>query len=332
MILNSSKIKFRIMKSIYRGGEIIFLAFLIFMLISGVSFSAEKSWQDIASETLGKNKGSIIILDLRSGKILAVVNPEIAFTRSFQPGSLFKIITGCALLESQRFNPSEKITCRNYFALGTRKFTCNTPGGHGDVDFTNAFANSCSVYFYNKGQRLDAGKILSLASSFGLGKKSRIDYRGESSGVLKKPDNKEQFTLMLAGEGGTCMITPLQAALMVSIIGGRGKFSFWTGKKFHEYKLNVRKKTIDLLLEGMRQSVIKGTSKGASVEGLAIAGKTGTSEDEKFPGETHAWFAGFAPFDKPEIAVVIFLEDGGHGFEAAGFARKIFKFYRDKKK
>ncbi|MCL5773049.1 MAG: penicillin-binding transpeptidase domain-containing protein [Firmicutes bacterium] len=327
-----TKIKFNINKSIYRGGEIIFLVFLIFLLISGVSFSTGKSWQDTASKTLGKNKGSIIILDMHSGKILAVVNPRIAFTESFPPGSLFKIITGCALLESQGFNPSGKITCRNYFALGTRKFTCNTPGGHGNVDFIKALAVSCSVYFYSKGQRLDGREILSIASSFGLGKKSGIDYRGESPGVLKKPGNKEQFTLMLAGEGGTCMITPLHAALMVSIIAGRGKFSFRAGKKIHEYKIKVRKKTIALLLEGMRQSVKKGTSKGASVEGLEIAGKTGTSEDERFPGETHAWFAGFAPFDKPEIAVVIFLEDGGHGFEAAGFAKKIFKFYRDKNK
>lgn len=285
------------------------LAFFIILATSHTAFplDVDPVIQRCAEKIFGQRAGCVIIVEPRSGKLLGVTNPDVAFCRSFPPGSLFKIVTAFALLEEGRLDPHEQVFCKNLFRLQGRTFTCCDPAGHGKVDLLQAIAMSCSVFFYTEGQRLTPEVLCKFASDLGLGHTMGIGYPGESGGVLRQPACGPEFTQMLVGEGGAVRITPWQAALLLrKILLGKGD-------------------SYALVRDGLKMAARQGTARKASPPGICIAAKTGTATDLKFPTETHAWFAGFAPSENPEIILVIFLYRGKSYNDAAPLARRFFQ-------
>jgi penicillin-binding protein 2 len=222
---------------------------------------------------------------------------------------------------------------------------------------------SCNVFFYTLGQKMGIDKIAAHAKALGFGEDTGIDLPGESSGILPSPEwkAKENKGKWYAGETisvsigqGPIRATPLQVLRAVSALATDGRLvtphlvmhaeNGTTPTSWPVVQLPIKSENAARIRAGMWGNVNGGgTGSGAAIPGLDICGKTGTvqvigAEAKKdFKGDAadvanHAWFAGFASRDNPEIAVIVFLEHGGGGGAAAApLAREIFKTYYAKK-
>jgi penicillin-binding protein 2 len=233
----------------------------------------------------------------------------------------------------------------------------------GPLDFYGGLAMSSNVYFYYlAGGYPDEGfvglgeeRLATYARAFGFGSPTGVDVPGESPGLV--PD--AQWKVDTVGDSwalgdtynfgigqGYVAATPLQVLTAVTAIANGGELltphvvkelrdSF--GNPLEEIEPGPRSNVpvddanLEIVRMGMRQSVTEGVAKNAAVKNLEVAGKTGTAEFGPQRGdgtyETHGWFVGFAPYEDPEIAVVVFVEHGGGGDDASPAAAKIFDFY-----
>jgi len=284
----------------------------------------------------------------------------------YPPGSVFKIVMSIAGLESGVIHPAESVFCGGGYTFGSRTFRCWKKGGHGSVDFHRALVESCDVYFYQVGQRLGIQRIHDCAARFGLGKKSGIEIEGEKAGLVPSPAWKkrryktpwyEGETLSVAIGQGALQITPIQLLMMVSAVANGGHLwrprlvdhvEYLDGRLYqtpppHEVEaIRVDPKALGLVRDALRDVVQapNGTGKRARLPGVEVAGKTGTAQAVSLELQSgssrlaakerkdHAWFVCFAPVQAPEIAVVVLVEHGGHGGEAAApIARQIMEAY-----
>lgn len=289
-----------------------------------------------------------------------------AISGQYPPGSVFKIVMAVAALEEKVISPYETIYCRGYTRFGGRRYRCWKRGGHGKVNLTRALVESCDVYFYELGQRLGIDKIAEYAKNLGLGSPTGILLDGERAGLIpdrawKKRFRKEPWypgeTLSAAIGQGYILTTPVQLANLTAAIANGGtlyrpqlvrRIEDYEGTLLQErgpivlHDVPISSKTLNLLnhaLEGV-VSEKHGTGGRARIRGVRIAGKTGTAqvvrmrqEEEKreeMPDRyrDHALFVAFAPVDKPEIALAIVVEHGGHGGSAAApIAVKVLRTY-----
>ena len=291
-------------------------------------------------------------------------NKKPLFNRSVQaqyaPGSVFKIITVIAALEEGVVSAKDKFVCEGEYKVGKQEriFRCWKKEGHGKVNMIDAIAKSCDIYFYQLGLLLGVGNLPRYAREFGLGKITGVDLLGEKAGIVPDRAWKKKVlgegwwdgdTLNMAIGQGYLWVTPLQMANLLSTVANEGnlfsprlvkKIVSRKGELIKEFKPQLMKKidlkpdTWELLNKGLRRTITKGTGQAAYISKLSIAGKTGTSQNPQ--GEDHAWFAGFCPLNKPELAFVVFVEHGGHGgVVAAPIAREILVRYyglKEKKK
>ena len=287
----------------------------------------------------------------------------------YPPGSVFKIIMALAGLEEGVIDPSEEIYDNGEFVFGDRTYRCWKSGGHGYVNLNKAIVESCDVYFYNLGLRLGVEKIAQYAKMFGLGKRPDFDLGGDNSGLVptKRWKLKRWGTPWLAGETITMaigqsylLVTPLQMAQMMSALFNGGyiyqpKIIQWVGSDRKELyritptvkdKINADPKHFELLRRALTGVVNDphGTAYLARINGIKMAGKTGTAqvvnldlgkayereEDIPFQLRDHAWFVAIADADRPAITVSILIEHGGHGGSVAAPIAKalIEEYYR----
>jgi penicillin-binding protein 2 len=234
--------------------------------------------------------------------------------------------------------------------LGDSTFKCWRETGHGNQSFLDAISNSCNVFFYNMGQRLGIDKLNHYATMFGLGEKTDIDLPGELTGLVPSQEWKRRTfnqvwfpgdNINLAIGQGYLLTTPFQIHNMLCIITNDGnvyrqyhvdRIVSQSGDVIKRYepeiirKVNVSADTFRVVKEGMKKVVEEGTGFNARIEGLSLAGKTGTAQNPQ--GENHGWFVGFAPFQNPEICITVFVEHGGDGSQsAAPIAGEIIKYY-----
>ena len=299
-----------------------------------------------------------------SGKPL--VNHDLS--EQYPPGSTFKTTVGSAALQEGIATPYTTITSRGYITV-ENEFDPNVVYVYPDwralgaLDFYGGIAMSSNVYFYYlAGGKADEGfrglgeeRVARYARAFGLGAATGIDLPGESPGLVpdaswKESSIGEPWTLgdtYNFGIGqGYVAATPLQMLTAVAAIANGGQLlTPHVVKEVRDSHGNVLK-TIDRQLrdtvqvedgylkvvrDAMRQSVTQGVAKNAAVNGVAIAGKTGTAEFGPDLGDgkhaTHGWFVGFAPYDDPQIAVVVFVQRGSGGSDASPAASKILDYY-----
>ncbi|MFH1244897.1 MAG: penicillin-binding protein 2 [Candidatus Omnitrophota bacterium] len=272
-----------------------------------------------------------------------------AVSASFAPGSIFKIIVGCAGLESGKISVTDKIFCPGSLEVGNRKFFCWKHDGHGEENIHTAIAHSCNVFFYTLGLSLGADKISSFARKFTLGQPAGIELPYENPGLVPSRSWKLQKkkapwytgdTANFAIGQGYVLTTPLQMAKMVSAIANGGTLIHphlvtKIGEKpcplSEPERLAFKKTTLQAIREGMRQAVQRedGTAHKAEIADVQWAAKTGTAQTSS--ESTHAWFTGFYPFETPSIVVLVFLEEGGSGGHfPALIARQIVEYIRTK--
>lgn len=266
-----------------------------------------------------------------------------AISGAYPPGSVFKMIMATAALESGKETEATTFICPGYFRLGRGVWKCwKKDGGHGPQAMRDAIKNSCDVFFYNTGLIIGVDVISEYAGMFGIGALTHIDLPGEVPGILPSPAWKKRRlkedwykgdTVNYSIGQGYLICSPIQMARFVSAFANGGylvrphivdRIEDVTMASSEQVDLKIDPRDLQVVREGLYKVVNEsgGTGVRAQVEGVKVAGKTGTAQTSR--GLDHGWFAGFAPFDDPKVAIVVFDEYGGKGGHyAAGIAGKV---------
>lgn len=318
--------------------------------------------QERAHELLKKKKGSIVAMNPRTGEIYAMVsmpdfdtsnlqedwksildNPEDPmFNRStkglYPPGSIFKVITTAAALEEG--NMDLEYICKGSTTIDGYTINDYNKQVHGRIDLKQAFSKSCNTYFADKSLIIGKDSLGKIADNFMLNtnipfdlsvKESKFDYKGDLG--------KTKIASSAYGQGDV-LVTPLNMALMVSAIANEGKMvkpllvkdvfdknnSIVKNYRTEVLSESVSPHIAESIKEMMRETVKTGTGRNAGLKNVQVSGKTGTAQNAS--DNSHGWFVGFAPYDNPQIAVAIIVEEGGAtgGEIAAPIARDIISY------
>ena len=270
---------------------------------------------------------------------------------AYPPGSTFKPFTSLAALDERIINPATRVDCHGGYEYGKRYFRCT--GVHRQVNLHEAIVQSCNTYFYTIGanERMQIDMLAQIGMDFGLGMKTGIGLNPEARGRMPtrswytrryKDAFRGGFTLLAAIGQGAATVTVLQLAFAYAALANGGTLyqpqvvrSIETsdGTIVQEFPPRVRR-VIDVNREhlAMVQSALhgvvtekKGTAYAQAIAGVDMAGKTGTAEVSHvglrsvdpdniwYFNRDHAWFAGYAPAENPEIAIVVLVEHGGGG-------------------
>lgn len=346
-------------------------------LTTTIDFSLQK----FAFDRLGGEAGSVVVFDVKTGEMLTSASspsfdvnrfskgiseeywrelnddPDVplnnrAISAIYPPGSVFKIMTAMAALESG-VDPNEIVNCKGHGKYGNRKLHCWKKEGHGKVDLVKAIQHSCNIYFFEIAQKVGIVKINEVARRFGYGDAFEIGLDGFSVGNLPSDEWKRKVfgqgwvggdTLNCAIGQGFVLATPFHLALSMA--------RFANGGYAIEPSLLKRAGLQDQIANGSAKKIIDNDNhyqlinkalgkvvneKGGTAyyqrikkEGFEMAGKTGTSQviskraDEMSKAESrrkrnknHAIFAGYAPFNNPKYAISVVIEHGGSGSAAA---------------
>jgi penicillin-binding protein 2 len=260
-----------------------------------------------------------------------------AVSGQYPPGSIFKPVVAIAALESGvGIGPSTHYQCPGYYELNSkRRLKCWNwkSGGHGTLALVKSIEQSCNTYFCYLGARCGYKNIYRVSAALGLGRRTGIELDAEQTGLLPHPDRvryKGDIAIVSIGQG-RLLVTPLQMALVTASIanGGyvyrprlvqavrrSGETDFEKIQPYLEHREEWGERTLESVRKGMRDVVNAptGTGKRARVSGLVVAGKTGTAEfGRKSESRKRGWMIAFAPFDEPQVAVAIVLEDAVSG-------------------
>ena len=318
--------------------------------------------QKVCYSALGDYKGAVLIMEAKTGRILAMVSkPDFdpntvsenwAFISSdnensplinramqglYPPGSTFKIIT---LHEYMKEHPSDyddySYDCTGRITVGDSDIECYHGSVHGHVDLIESFAQSCNTSFTNIGLSLDIPKLSDTADRllFGRVLPTDLSYSRSRFSLNSESDTR---TLMQTSIGqGSTLMTPFHLALITQAIANDGmmlraqeavKKTNYQGVLIKEYKPEEYKRVMsedeaEKLTEYMEKVCSTGTGKKLSGLSYAVAGKTGSAEFGSVKGESHSWFTGFSNPSNPDIVVTVIMENGGSGSENAVPAAK----------
>lgn len=323
--------------------------------------------QRTAYEALKHVDGAAVVMNPKTGEILALVStpsfdPNIfikpvpgriynellakkAFINraisAYPPGSIWKPVTMLAGLEHKVAHKDEKLHVSGAIYFGGFRFGDWT-SKEDTMDLVTALAWSRDTYFYQIGKRMQPEWIASAGRAIGAGKPTGVELIGEATGIVPDPkwklkNTKEPWypgnTLHYAIGQSFLMVTPIQAAKMISTIANTGLvpqphlIPDKEKEKLFRVK-NISTNTFKVVQQGLEMCVDSGTGQASKFPNIKVAGKTGSAEVKGYKHSTHGWFAAYAPADNPEIAIAVFAEGAGHGGSiAAPVARKIFETY-----
>ncbi|MBT3666992.1 MAG: hypothetical protein HN548_05885 [Opitutae bacterium] len=322
--------------------------------------------------------GAAVLLDIKTSEILALasipnynledLSPRISQTtydqierqeawlpRAWHPGyspaSPFKLITAVAALKAKVVEPEEIFICDGIY----KGMICHCyPGRHGEMDLRKAEAQSCNVYFFQLAERLGQNRLIDEAKTFGMNVTPKIELpRLRNSPNVPDPEWKkknvgEKWALedtfnMAIGQGGLRQ-SPLQMACFAAALANRQKIFKPTLVRNKlstspQTPIGLTDKDYTAIVDGMLDATVRGTARRCKIEGIAIAGKTGTAQWRNHNMKLSlAWFIGFAPAKNPQVAIAVLVEGvipQDHiqgGLTATPVARDILQAYFNKQK
>lgn len=308
--------------------------------------------QQVVEEVLdGKGvKGAAVVIDIPTGEVRAIASrPSYSYSKGalfgeeinrsielYHPGSIFKIVVAAAALAEGVVTPDETFTCEGkYLFASSESISCWKKDGHGEISFREAFANSCNQVFVEVALRLGRERLEDYAEQLGL-TKCMIGYERPTTpgGKVKIGKYDGQLGNAALGQEGV-QISPVNLAVLAATVARGGeylqpslvkKICDASGETVREISrpapTRVLPESVSRELQKMMELTVKeGTGKKADVPVLGSAGKTGSTEtgekDENGQPVNNAWFVGYAPLDKPQLAVAVFVEEGGSGGESA---------------
>jgi len=363
----------------------------------GLDYNMQKATEDSFLEA--DRYGAAVAMDIKTGEIMVLYNrpsydpndfiPRVSpakwkelvgdplhplqnrvIQNKFSPGSTFKVVMALAALQEKKISPATIFGCGGSQFIYNRTFRCWKPGGHGSVNLYRAIMQSCDVFFYNVGMRLDIDVIAKYSRILGLGDFTHVDLPNETRGLVPDREWKMKVahdkwypgeTISVAIGQGPILATALQMLTLYSAIAtdGRliqphvlGSVLDFNGRVIERTSGKVRRtegidrENFELVKKALWGVVNdQGTGGKARIDGYDICGKTGTvqvvgydrgkdlAKTQKHLYGDHAWFISFAPLSDPRLAVAVFVEHGGHGSDAAApVAKKIYEtFFNDRK-
>ena len=271
-----------------------------------------------------------------------------AFYGAYEPGSTFKPAVALIGLQNGIIDTSSYINCNKKYTR-FKDYQPSCLGRHGSINVSTAISKSCNCFFFELGYRIGITNLNKYCKQLGLGVKTGVEI-GESAGILAGPEFSEKMgkawqagdTIQAAIGQSDNNFTPLQLAQYTATLASGGKrYQNHLIKSVSSYSLDrvVEDDFVELLneteisadaykavKEGMLRVTSDGTAQGTFGKySIKVAGKTGTAQSPK--GIDNAVFIGFAPYDDPEIAISIVIENGGHGSTIAPVAKSIFDAY-----
>ncbi len=345
------------------------------------------------SKSYDAKGGAVVVMDVKSGEVLSMASypnydPSVwvggisksdyqvikennslynkTISGSYAPGSIYKMVTAIAGLQTEAMSIGEKINDTGVYTYGNNTWKCwyytDYHRGHGYLNVSGAIQHSCNYYFYEVARRMGIDNLAKYARYFGLGSKTGIELPSETAGTLASKEASEKQgkawnggdVLNAAIGQGDNDFSPIQIAKYISMVANGGnkiqptivktilnsdgtEVSKGDIRNYAKEKLGLTNDTsedvqidqenLNAVLEGMKSVTDEtgGTAynifKNFNIE---VGGKTGSAEAGK---NVNAWFVGFAPYNDPEIAVVVLVENGGHGNYTAEVAREIIAEY-----
>lgn len=263
---------------------------------------------------------------------------------TYEPGSVFKIITSSACLEEGVVSLDDTFFCPGYRIVEDRKIRCHKVGGHGQETFVQGIQNSCNPVFMDIGLRLGADRFYEYFEDFGLMKLTNIDLPGEAGTIMHKKEDIGTVELATMTFGQSFQVTPIQMAVTVSsIINGGNRVTPHVGTaildengklvKEFEYEAEsgiVSEETSEIMQMLLESVVSEGSGKNAYLEGYSIGGKTATSQT--LPRSANKYissFLGFAPADDPQVLGMVIIHDPQGVYYGGTIAAPVLKSIYD---
>lgn len=270
-----------------------------------------------------------------------------AISDTYEPGSVFKVITMAAGLEENVVKYDEKYTCTGSIQVADRTYNCHNTGGHGTQTLTEGLMNSCNPYFITIGQRLGVDTFYKYFEAFGFTEETGIDLPGEATpkeGVTYfKKDTMTKVNLASSSFGQSFQVTPIQMITAINAIANDGKLMqpYIVSKTLDnegnvvsqtqpvEKRQVISESTSEKIMASMEQVALNGTARNAYVAGYRVGGKTGTSDKLNSVGQVAASFVGVAPSNDPQVTVLIVVDEPegatGGGAVAAPVAGEVIE-------
>ena len=317
--------------------------------------------QQYISELLGNRKGSVVLLNPKTGEILAMVSKpsfdpnnvsnvdgDTLIDRSIQglypPGSILKVVTAASALEHIEDIDSWTYNCTGSLDIDGKKISCYDGKAHEEVDLASAMIYSCNGAFAQLGNQIGWKELLETGKKFGFNKNFLFSdiMVYDSSLNIDKTTSKEELGWTAIGQAET-LVAPFHMAmvaaavandgvimepkLLYSVVGRNGRAQ--KGVEPKVFSEAMTKESARVIKEMMVRVVSEGTGRSANVGGVSIGGKTGTAEVKSTKESQtlpHAWFIGFAPTEDPTLAIAVVVENSGTGGRvAAPIAGKVLR-------
>ncbi len=330
---------------------------------SHVVLTLDAKLQEAAYQALGDRRGAIVVMVPRTGAILAMVskpsfNPNVleqkwesistgenspllnrAVQGLYPPGSIIKVMMADAALTEKVTNLNQTIHCEGALKVPPDYVLAESNHkAHGDVTLQEALATSCNVTFGTLALKLGGKNMAKTFDRFGFNG-PLVPELQEAKSHLPDFTSLGNGDLAQTGIGqGSLLVTPLRMAMLASTFANKGimmkpyivdKITDSDGNTVKAFTpeewLTPTSSQLAATISKMMVSVVEeGTGSGAALSGIQVAGKTGTAENPH--GDSHAWFIGFAPADKPEVVIAIIIENAGSGgSNAAPIAGRILR-------
>ncbi len=345
-------------------------------LYISIDYNIQKYAQQLAERTKEEKQAksvSVIVMNPQNGELMAMVNaPEYDLNNPYQlnynltdtqlsmpkmdllnnmwrnfcindtyePGSIFKMVTATAALETGAASLSDSFTCGGYAIVADRRIRCHKTTGHGTQTFTQTVMNSCNPAFIEWGRRVGVDNFYKYMGKLGLLEKTGIDIAGEASTIVHKQESVGEVELATMSFGQSFQITPMQMLRAAAAIVNGGKLvtphfgvklSDYLGNTVQEFAYDTQysailNQTSDTMRDILRQVVEEGGGKKAYIEGFSIGGKTATSQ--KLPrgsGKYIASFIGFAPADNPKVIAMCIIDEPQGVYYGGTIAAPVIK-------
>ena len=327
-------------------------------LYTSIDINIQMYAQQLAEKTLvkkGAKRVSIIVMNPRNGELYAMVNaPEynlndpytlnyddedttgnkmdklnnmwrnFCINDTYEPGSVFKMVTATAALELGVVSLSDMYTCGGSTTVADRRIRCHKTTGHGTQTFTQTVMNSCNPAFIEWGRRVGVDNFYTYIDKLGLTSKTGIDIAGEAGTIIHKKENVGEVELATMSFGQSFQITPMQMLRAAAAIVNGGNlvtphFAIRTcaadKTTYSEFSYSttqeaVSKETSDTMKDILRQVVEEGGGKNAYIEGFSIGGKTATSQKlTRGSGKYIASFIGFSDVTDPSVIAMCLIDE-----------------------
>lgn len=327
-------------------------------LYTSIDINIQMYAQQLAEKTLvkkGAKRVSIIVMNPRNGELYAMVNaPEynlndpytlnyddedttgnkmdklnnmwrnFCINDTYEPGSVFKMVTATAALELGVVSLSDMYTCGGSTTVADRRIRCHKTTGHGTQTFTQTVMNSCNPAFIEWGRRVGVDNFYTYIDKLGLTSKTGIDIAGEAGTIIHKKENVGEVELATMSFGQSFQITPMQMLRAAAAIVNGGNlvtphFAIRTcaadKTTYSEFSYSttqeaVSKETSDTMKDILRQVVEEGGGKKAYIEGFSIGGKTATSQKlPRVSGKYIASFIGFSDVTDPSVIAMCLIDE-----------------------